>query len=159
MKKIYIYLIISAVAMLSLILVKGDLETLDSKFFYLKSFIDPFFESIGEDGRQRYVYVNIVDFIFIGSFTMTLVEVYKEFYAKDEMYKAFLWIPILYCLVDSVETGIILYINQSFPIVNETLKIALMIATPAKWFFVLSSLLIIVNGYLLKLYLQKTGSD
>lgn len=159
MRKVYLYLGLSIILFVIMYVLKGSIEILDTKLFYSKAFIEPFFESLGEEGRSRYSVVNWIDFGFMTAITLTLLHVYKVFFEKDDMYKSLLWIPIVYWVVDFVETSIILYFNNFFPQTSDILKLTLMLSTPIKWFFVMSSLLVVVNGYFLKLYIQKTGSN
>ena len=54
---------------------KTGIEILDTKFFYLKSEIQPLFATLGEEGRATYQNINIVDFFFITVYTLFFYEI------------------------------------------------------------------------------------
>lgn len=155
MRKIGIGFGVSIIFLFLIFYVKGNLEILDINIFYSKSFIDSVFEALGPEGRATYSLINILDFFFIFSITATLVSAYKMFFKKDDLYKSLLWVPVIFCIADHTETGIVFYLIKIYPETSKSLKTLLVIATPVKWFFALSSALVLVNGYLLQLYIKK----
>lgn len=132
--------------------VKGDVDILDTKFFYLKSEIQILFASIGEEGRAVYQKINIIDFIFIAAYKLFFIGMYFAFF--KEIANTLIAIPILLSLVDAIETSIIFYLLQIYPETVAGLEFALVFLTPLKWLLALSSLLIIVNGYFVNLYIK-----
>jgi hypothetical protein len=133
---------------------KGSMEILDTKFFYLKSEVQPLLTSLGEVGRVRYQKINTLDFLFIATYTLFLCGAYFAFF-KD-IAKVLILVPLLLCLADLTETSAVFYILKTFPQSHDGVEYLLMFVTPLKWILALSSLLIIVNGYFVNLYMKKT---
>lgn len=150
-------IVLAAINVLLLVLFKhfqGSYEILDEKFFYLKSEIQPLLIGLGEDGRAAYQRVNYTDFAFIVAYTLFLCGMYTAFF--KEMAKTLLVIPALLAIVDLTETSIVFYILKTFPEIHNGAEYALMFLTPAKWLLALSAMLVVVNGYLVNLYLKKS---
>lgn len=133
---------------------KGSYETLDSKFFYLKSEIQPLLTGLGDEGRAAYLRVNITDFTFIIAYTLFLFGVYTAFF--KEVAGGLLIIPSLLAMADICETSIIFYLIKTFPEIHNGAEYALMFLTPMKWLMALSSLLVVVNGYFVNIYIKKS---
>lgn len=152
-KTLYALAFLNVVFIVVIGFLKGDLEILDSKFFYLKSEIQPLLTSLGDDGRSTYMKINIVDFGFMFAYTLFFVGAYFAFF-KD-MAKVLIFIPLLLWMSDVAETSAIFYLLQKFPITNDGVEYFLMFITPLKWVLALSSLLVIVNGYFVNLYIKK----
>lgn len=133
---------------------KAGIEILDTKFFYLKSEIQPIFATLGEEGRARYMMINIIDFGFITTYTLFFFGVYAAFF--KELAKSLILIPTLLALVDTVETSVIYYLLSVYPEVHNGAEYLLMFLTPLKWLLALSALLVIVNGYFVNLYIKKS---
>lgn len=152
------FLIALAVVNVLIILIlgylKGNIQTLDTKFLYMKSEIQPLFMTLGEEGRAQYIKVNIADFCFIFFYTLFLLGMYVAFF-KD-LAKSLIVIPILLAAADFVETSTIFYLLNKFPESHNGLEYMLMFLTPAKWMLALSALLVIVNGYFVNLYMKKS---
>lgn len=132
---------------------KSGMDILDTKFFYLKSEIQPLFLSLGDEGRSKYLTINILDFGFITTYTLFFYGMYAVFFKN--LAKSLIIIPTLLCLADTIETSIIFYLLKTYPETHNTAEFALMFLTPLKWLLALSSLLVIVNGYFVNLYIKK----
>jgi hypothetical protein len=156
MKKVYWLSAINIALITAIFIVKGNIHILDVRMFYSPADADLFFLTLTEGEKSSYLIVNAIDFIFMSFYTLWFIEVYKICFEKEGYYKHLIFIPLCLCLVDSVETSILMYFNLSYPNVADVWKWVLVVATPLKWFFALSSFLVIVNGYLLKLYLDYT---
>jgi len=133
---------------------KGNLEIFDAKFFYLKSEIQPILVAMGEEGRQTYLKVNYVDFAFMIFYTLFFYGMYFAFFRS--IAKTLIIIPTLLLFADLAETSSIHYILRTFPEIHNGLEYFLMFITPTKWMLALSSLLVIVNGYFVNLYMKKS---
>lgn len=133
---------------------KGNLEIFDSKFFFLKSEIQPILVALGEEGRETYLKINYVDFIFMTFYTLFFYGMYFSFFKS--IAKTLILIPTLLMFADIAETSVIHYMLRTFPEVHNGLEYFLMFVTPAKWMLALSSLLVIVNGYFVNLYMKKS---
>lgn len=146
--------IINVVLMVLIGHFKGHYEILDTKFFYLKSEIQPLLMSLGEDGRAAYHRVNVTDFGFIIAYTLFLFGAYTAFF--KEAAASLIIVPILLALSDLLETSAVFYLLKTFPETHDKIEWFLMFCTPIKWLLTLSSLLVVVNGYFVNLYMKKT---
>ncbi len=133
---------------------KGDIDILDAKFFYLKSEIQILFHSLGEEGRLTYRQINLIDFVFISVYTLFFIGMYTAFF--KEMAKVLLIIPILLSVADFTETSLIYFLLNEYPQSHSGLETLLMLTTPLKWVLALSTLLVVVNGYFVNLYMKKS---
>lgn len=149
--------ILGGICVLLIVLIgklKGNLEILDAKFFYLKSEIQPILIGMGDEGRATYLQINYADFLFMIAYTFFFYGMYFAFF-KD-LAKTLIIIPTLLLLADFSETSAIHYILRTFPEMHNGLEYFLMVITPVKWLLALSSLLVIVNGYFVNLYMKSS---
>jgi multisubunit Na+/H+ antiporter MnhC subunit len=153
-KTIYILAALCFLLLGVLFHLKGNLEILDTKFFYLKSEIQPIFTSMGEEGRTTYMKINMVDFCLIITYTLFFIGTYFAFF--KQMAQMLIAIPVLLSTINIVETSTIYWLLRTFPQAHDGAEYLLMFVTPLKWILVLSSLLVFVNGYLVNLYMKKT---
>lgn len=152
------FLIGSLVTGLSILLVKGSMPILDLKFFYLKEDARNLITEIGGQGRVRYLYICALDFFYMFFYTGFFYSCYSRFFDNRDQLKMLLILPTLVYLADTLETSLILYTILSFPVWHEHLLTLLVLTTPFKYFMFLATLLVLVNGYALKKYLQSNDS-
>ncbi len=154
MKMIVLLAVATGALALVIFFIKGDLQILDTKFFYLKSEIQPLFMLLGEDGRQVYQKINLIDFAFMISYTLLFIGIYFSFFKN--LAKSLIAVPLSLFLVDVVETSIIYHLLNIFPETHNGLEYALMLLTPFKWMLALSALLVVINGYFVNLYIRNS---
>lgn len=153
-KVIALLVLINIGFLVAIHIVRNSYPILDIKFFYMKSEIQSLFMFLGEEGRATYIKVNFLDFGFILSYTLLFLGVYFAFF-KD-LAKSLIIVPICLALADLSETSIICYLLNFFPETKERLEYALVLLTPLKWMLALSSLMVVINGYFVNLYIKKS---
>ncbi len=153
-KTLYVLGGISLLLVVAISYTKGEYDILDLKFFYLKSEIQPLLISLGEEGRATYIRINYLDYMFMTTYTLFFFGMYFAFFKN--LATTLILIPALLLMADFVETSSIHYLLRVFPESHNGLEYTLMFLTPAKWMLALSTLLVIVNGYFVNLYIKKS---
>ncbi|MES2769466.1 MAG: hypothetical protein V4596_10010 [Bdellovibrionota bacterium] len=153
-KTLYVLGGISLLLVVAIGYTKGEYDILDSKFFYLKSEIQPLLISLGEEGRANYIRINYLDYMFMTTYTLFFFGMYFAFFKN--LATTLILIPALLLIADFIETSSIHYLLRIFPEIHNGLEYTLMFLTPAKWMLALSTLLVIVNGYFVNLYIKKS---
>lgn len=147
-------LVLTIISLLMLFIVKGSMPILDARFFYYRSEINELFEVIGQEGRNRYIIINILDFLFICFYTMLFYSGFARFFQDPGQLKVILILPTILYFADTFETSMIFYSLWIYPIEPAGVYTLLVLATPFKWFMALATLLVFINGYILKKYFQ-----
>ncbi len=154
-QKTFLFFTISSLILLAAIgVVKGSMSILDQKFFYMADEARTLIQDLGEDGRKRYVLINILDFVFTFSYTGFFFSCYARFFSNKEQIKLLLILPIMLYFADMLETSMIFYVLWTHPIEPPHLISMLVLLTPFKWFLALATTLVLLNGYMLKKYIQ-----
>ncbi len=126
-----------------------NIELMDGKWFYPKSYVMETLTALGEQGRAEYTTFHIIDFFFLASYCLVMMSLTK-LVAPAKMRWAWVVFPLIPATFDLVENTMIEVAIASFPNVSNGLSSAISIFTTIKWstgilWFAVFNVLLILN--------------
>ncbi len=122
----------------------------DLKFSYPASYVEAFFCHVGETGRQAYAVSAKIDLFYMFLYTLLLsslvFRIYRPLRFSQKAFLGLTLFPLITLTLDLVETGGLLYISQSYPIVSSVQSQVIATATTGKWVSFIGVLVILAIG-------------
>ena len=159
-----VLMIIVAVVMMGyvqpqILALSGGLPILDSRLSYTFAEVEHLFMVLGEQGRQLYTTLQVLDLIFpLGygmSMTLALAGVITRLLPKGHPMEKTVFIPILGMIFDYLENITIAILIASYPNLSPLVVNVAGIFTLLKWSFIILALVLLVVLAILALSKKK----
>ncbi|MGZ3692641.1 MAG: hypothetical protein ACXWQO_00105 [Bdellovibrionota bacterium] len=142
---IKMYFLLGGMAFLLLAMLALGAPSLDSRLYYTGQEARQFFAHISAQDAANYRLNEIIDFVFIGVYTFTLVLSFSRLHSRSPL---LYWIAFAPGVFDLIETGSILHIlnfGETFPVTGW-----LGVATFLKWMSALVAVGLLIRGAMKK---------
>jgi hypothetical protein len=133
----------------------GGIGMLDMKFGYSQSQVIRMMENLGAEGRQLYIRILCIDFLFLTVFMLllsALITVLLRAAAIDARWQTLNLLPIIRSVFDLLENVLLTIILIRFPYNSEALIRAACMMTILKWlaFFAMIAVIAVLCAWILR---------